>query len=122
MKYILVNKKVVATDDLSVWAEFYENDKNRVVTQTTTEHFFVSTVFLGLDHNFSGGAPITFETMIFKSNDSEIDFHDEYQERYATWEEAEAGHSVAINWALNREAEAKRSVDKVLQLTSSTSQ
>ena len=49
----------------------------------------VSTVFLGLDHAFDGGTPLLFETMIFGGE------HDEYQERYATWDEAEAGHLVA---------------------------
>lgn len=51
----------------------------------------VSTIFLGTNHAFFGGTPILFETMIFGGE------HDEYQERYATWEEAEAGHQRAID-------------------------
>lgn len=47
----------------------------------------VSTVFLGLDHRFFGeGPPILYETMIFGGpNDGE-------QRRYATRDEALAGH------------------------------
>ena len=50
----------------------------------------VSTVFLGLDHRFGDGTPILFETMIFGGE------HDEYQERYETWDEALEGHKRAI--------------------------
>lgn len=50
----------------------------------------VSTVFLGLDHRFGEGEPILFETMIFGGK------HDEYQERYCTWNEAAEGHKRAI--------------------------
>ena len=46
----------------------------------------VSTVFLSLDHNWRGGQPILFETMIFGG-----DF-DGWQDRYHTWAEAAAGH------------------------------
>lgn len=57
----------------------------------------VSTVFLGVDHNFFGDGrrPIVFETMIFGGP------HDGYQERYATWEEAEVGHRRALLLARN---------------------
>jgi hypothetical protein len=47
----------------------------------------VSTIFLGLDRRFEGeGPPILFETMVFGGK------HDQYQERCATWDEAEAMH------------------------------
>ncbi len=50
----------------------------------------VSTVFLGLDHSWGSGPPLVFETMIFGGP------NDQYQERYATYEEAEAGHKRAM--------------------------
>lgn len=53
----------------------------------------VSTVFLGLDHNYEDGPPILFETMIFGGK------HDEYQERYSTWDEAVEGHARAVKLA-----------------------
>lgn len=50
----------------------------------------VSTVFLGLDHRWdTDGDPLVFETMIFGG------INDQYQERYATYEAAEAGHREA---------------------------
>jgi len=51
---------------------------------------FVSTIFLGIDHNFGGGKPLVFETMIFGGK------HDLYQERYSTYEEAIEGHKRAV--------------------------
>lgn len=50
----------------------------------------VSTVFLGINHNFGDGPPILFETMIFGGK------HDQYQDRYATYAEAVAGHAAAV--------------------------
>lgn len=53
-------------------------------------HVSVSTVFLGLDHRFGPGAPLTFETMVFGGS------LDQEQERYSTWDEAEAGHAAMV--------------------------
>jgi hypothetical protein len=50
----------------------------------------ISTVFLSMDHSLAGligdGTPVLFETMVFGAE------HDEYQERYHTYDEAEEGH------------------------------
>lgn len=50
----------------------------------------VSTVFLGLDHQFGEGPPLLFETMVFGGP------LDEEQRRYTTWAEAEAGHAEMV--------------------------
>lgn len=55
------------------------------------EPCWVSTVFLGLNHNFyCTGPPLLFETMIFGGE------HDQYQERYTTKKEAIEGHKRAL--------------------------
>lgn len=46
----------------------------------------VSTVFLSLNHQWNDGPPLIFETMVFGGR------FDQTQERYATEEEALAGH------------------------------
>lgn len=89
--YILKGKTPVKTD-LMTWARSFEASAGRIVAQTgqgSGGKAWVSTVFLGLDHSFGNGKPLLFETMIFGGD------HDEYQERYSTWDEAEAGHRKA---------------------------
>lgn len=72
---------------------FMENKSNWRVDETYIGEARISTVFLGLDHNHSwpNGTPILFETMIFGGE------HDDFQERYCTWDEAEAGHKIAVD-------------------------
>jgi hypothetical protein len=59
--------------------------------------FRLSSVFLGLDHQFYDGPPLLFETMIFDERSDDADGI--YQERCATWNEAEAMHKRAIERA-----------------------
>ena len=73
----------------SAEAEAFFRSNERIVGLDTTDKVKISTVFLGLDHGFSG-TPLWFETMIFGGA------HDGYQERYTTWEEAETGHQIAL--------------------------
>jgi len=65
-KYILnANGVPVREPDLIRWAQWIETGK-RIVKQETIGDSFVSTVFLGLDHNFNDfGPPILWETRVF---------------------------------------------------------
>ena len=92
-KYILEGKIPKAVDDVVVWGRWFETAKRHVNQTELPNNVRVSTVFLGIDHSFDGGVPILFGTMIFGGE------HDEYQERYATWEEAEVGHQRAVKLA-----------------------
>ena len=89
--YILDGHKVVPVD-LMTWAHWFEK-ADRHIAQTIQGNVRVSTVFLGLDHQWGEGPPILFETMIFGGK------HDQYQKRYSTWDEAEQGHRVACKLA-----------------------
>ena len=71
------------------WGALMERG-DRQVARDEFDGITVSTVFLGIDHNFSGGPPLIFETMVFGGGLTE------YQTRYATWDEAEAGHRDAL--------------------------
>ena len=65
--------------------------------------FLISTVFLGVDHNFDitdGSDPILFETMIFDNTDAQTMFRDLYQDRYRTWDEAKVGHRKAVDYVI----------------------
>lgn len=88
------NKDAISVEDAREWGNWMR-DANRVVARDefTTEDntaFIVSTLFLGLNHNYgdmNDEAPILFETMIFGGNPLR-----DYPERYTYWYEAEAGH------------------------------
>jgi hypothetical protein len=98
MHYVLDDEhRLVEEPDSSAWNAWYENDANRIVdwTQITSE-VTVSTIFLGFNLNFSLSRhrkPALFETMIFGGA---LD-HDRW--RYATWDEAQAGHKAAVRKA-----------------------
>lgn len=85
---ILDGHTVVPCGNTLEWARWFER-ANRHVAETWLGLAYVSTVFLGLDHGHSG-TPLWFETAIFRF-DKSFDV-----ERYATWEEAEAGHARVV--------------------------
>ena len=87
--YILNGHEVVPVD-LLTWARFFANFEHRVVAKTTVGGAMISTVFLGLDHNYGGGRPHIFETMVFGGP------LDEDQMRYSTWDEAQRGHDAMV--------------------------
>lgn len=84
--------------DLLTWARWVE-DHNRHVGEDWIGDYRISTVFLGLDHNWTmHGPPLLYETMLFM-RDEEATFGQrslELIERYATWVEAEEGHVRAV--------------------------
>jgi len=66
MNYILNGKTPVQVESITEWAEWFEKG-DRIVKQTDIGEVKISTVFLGIDHNFhpNSKAPILFETMVF---------------------------------------------------------
>lgn len=67
----------------------YMAENGRRVAFDAVGRVEVSTVFLGLDHSYSGHTPLLFETMVFGMDD-------EIQERWTTWDEAETGHKAVL--------------------------
>ncbi len=94
--YILNGHEVVGCSDAFEWGKWFEANKDaRIVKQEYVRGNWISTVFLGLDHNYWGGSPVVFETMVFPSYTS----RDLWCERCSTWEEAEAQHKKGVEWA-----------------------
>ena len=87
--YILEGKTPVFEPNTLTAGRFFESIDNMIVARTTVDDVLVSTIFLGIDHNFGDGPPLLFETMIFGGTE------DSYQERCSTWEEAEEQHKKA---------------------------
>lgn len=80
-----VNKNVIEVPQ-EVWAPWFENINNRIVKKDDLEDCEVSTVFLGIDHGFSGPKKLWFETMIFGGPKNGAQY------RYETYLEALEGH------------------------------
>lgn len=78
--------------DLLKWGKWMEIG-NRIVKQEYIGDYFVSTVFLGLNHNFEVGEPLLFETKVFNTKDYSRHLG---QERYATKKEALEGHKLLV--------------------------
>lgn len=81
---------------LMEWADWFQT-ANRVVSQDTVGEIMVSTVFLGLDHQWGDGPPLLFETMFFGvGSDSLPQEIRDFQMRYSTVDEALDGHIAAL--------------------------
>lgn len=91
--YILENKIPIPVEDINLWGRWFENVENKRVALTEFDNLRVSTVFLGIDHQWGiGKTPLLFETMVFERGN----LIDKYCMRYATWDEAEAGHYAVV--------------------------
>lgn len=89
---ILKDKKAVPAKDVYEWGLAFDDTESRRVASTTISTMHVSTVFLGINHNFDpSGPPFWFETMVFGGK------YDDYTERYETWDAAEAGHKKIVD-------------------------
>ena len=93
--YTLRDHEPVPCADILEWGRWFES-ADRHVGSDYLGTIHVSTVFLGLNHQYGGGPPLLFETMIFGGP------LDQYTERYSTWTEAEAGHRRAVNMMRER--------------------
>lgn len=98
------------------WAEYYGHDRHIGSTYIRRRHktFYVSTVWLGLDHGFGweGGPPIIFETMVFERGL----FNDLDMARYATKEQARVGHRRMVaavrTWRVEPVVKSKQLIHK----------
>ena len=64
MKYILKGKEPEPVHDVLAWGRWFETADRRVALDRIGETD-ISTVFLGLDHQFGSGPPLLFETLVF---------------------------------------------------------
>jgi hypothetical protein len=104
--YILLDRVPIAVD-METWAAWFcEFENRRVARDQIDDKCRVSTIFMGLDHNFFGrGDPILFETLICGGP------LDGEQWRYATYAEAERGHAEAVSQARIAAARIKAIAD-----------
>jgi hypothetical protein len=96
--YILdQNGEPAACEDVIAWAAWW-SAANRQVAEDRIKGVRISTVFLGIDHNLGDGPPLLWETLVFGGAlGGEL-------KRYATREEALAGHAAMLARVLASEA------------------
>ena len=93
--YVLDGREIAVVDSSREWGEFFNQTDKRRVGADDVRDLHVSTVFLGIDHSWvEDGPPILFETMVLRGSE------DVYMRRYATYDEAEAGHREVVSWLL----------------------
>ena len=88
------NKPILST--IIQYVEWIEkNPERKAVKQEYVGDVRISTVFLGLDHA-AEKAPVLWETMIFGGE------HDQYMDRYTSYEDAVKGHQTVLNLIINK--------------------
>ncbi len=83
------NGEPVPCEDVLAFGTWFGNFANRIVKQEHFRGLWLSTVFLGIDHNFGfDGRPVLWETMVFgKSSDLDC-----WCRRYQSRQDAIATH------------------------------
>jgi len=116
----------VEVEDIREWGVWYQTAERRLARDVVGP-YIVSTVFLGLDHQWGGGPPVLWETMVFDERvRPSPDFADHFPElaasmphsmldlemnRYSSKADALRGHAdmcdrVRMAWKLEGEATA----------------
>jgi hypothetical protein len=100
LTYILDEQhNAVPCGNTNRWAEWMGKNNRAVAVDHLTEQVWVSTIFLGVDHDFfHEGVPVLFETMVFGGALNHL------QERYSTWEQADLGHLAILARVIEVEA------------------
>ena len=78
------------------WGQRFEKrgmDYKRVAETTLPDGRWVSTVWLGRNHQYDDGPPLIFETQVFHNKN---DMGDLDCDRYSTLAEAETGHAAMV--------------------------
>ena len=85
-EYFILEGETPKPVDMMTWAKWFET-ADRVIASDRIGKISISTIFLGLNHNFrENQSPLIFETMVFGG-----DFDGEML-RYSTFADAESGH------------------------------
>ena len=101
MRYILMGHEPCHVVDMLAWVIWMgEHVEDRVVARDVLmpAGIIVSTVFLGLDHNWNLGRPMLFETMVFGGT------MDKLLRRYESWDTAVIGHAAILAAAMQAAA------------------
>lgn len=98
-KYYVLEGQEIKPTSLKGYVNWMGTDPERHIGSTDVGGYWVSTVFLAIDHQFGDGPPLLFETMVFAKDPTtgKVDFMDLYCDRCSTYEEAVAMHDKAVD-------------------------
>lgn len=85
----------IPCNDTIAWGQWMNDPQKRIVSQEAVGKYWISTVFLALDHSFGSGPPVLWETMVFNRN-SEHPWEDVECERYSDFDSACRGHNELV--------------------------
>lgn len=98
--------------DCDTWTRRFEDRSYQKLADDHVNGWWISTIWLGLDHSFGGSLPQIFETMVFRGSGNDLmdaldelvtgesRWHEHDSARYATEEEAIEGHRRMVEkWA-----------------------
>ncbi len=84
--YVLDGKTPIPVNDNIQWGSWFKA-ADRLVARDKVGKSEITTMFLGIDHDFLGvGPPILFETFVNGG------LTEQQQDWYTTWDDAESGH------------------------------
>lgn len=94
----LIGRLAVPCSDMEEWARWRASvgPEGHRVAHTDLGLLWISTIFLGIDHNFGFGPTgdaVLFETMVFGDDETQ------WQTRCDTWDEAQKMHAAAVEYA-----------------------
>jgi len=89
-KFFKLENNIPVPCSLMEWVQ-YMAIANRSIFKTKIDDVEVSTIFLGLDHNYSDGPPLIYETMVFNGPLNGT------MKRYSTLGEAKNGHCEMVD-------------------------
>ena len=87
----VVPVRVRTEEEFTAWATAVFGSNRQVALTKAFPGIVISTIFLGINHRWrDDGPPLVFETMVFD------DYGPGDCRRYATWDEALAGHGKIV--------------------------
>ncbi|MBK3333517.1 hypothetical protein [Burkholderia pseudomallei] len=118
--YVLDGKEPRRASSVLEWMHWYAN-ADRTVALTRIDEMDVSTVFIGIDHEYSphgvryDGEPMLFETAVFATTTARV----VRAFRHPTWAEAERAHAFIVGCLLDaicrRRLDPNQAIDEAHQ-------
>jgi len=128
--YILDENRQPVEVDMMTWAQWFSQN-DRLVAEDFTGFYRLSSVFLGIDHQWGKGPPMLFETMVFLReseikkifgryrpvNEEAFELGDT-QWRYSSWDDCATAHQTILRRLQKLESDAlMKNISRLKKIT-----